>query len=99
MHINGVGADAKQKIEFEPDVLKKAKVFVDDFEQCINSGEVYRALQSSIIKKADLVPIGDVLIGKADGRISEEEITFFKSTGVAHEDLITAILVYEQLKK
>jgi len=99
MHINGVGADAKQKIEFEPEVLKKAKVFVDDLEQCINSGEVYQALQRGIIKKVDLIPIGDVLIGKASGRASDNEITFFKSTGVAHEDLITAILVYEELKK
>lgn len=98
MHINGVGADAKHKIEFDPNVLAKAKVFVDDIEQCINSGEIYRALQSNIIKKADLVPIGDVLIGKITGRSSETEITFFKSTGVAHEDLITAILVYEELR-
>jgi alanine dehydrogenase len=99
MHINGVGADSKHKIEFEPDVLKKSKVFVDCMEQCINSGEVYQGLQKGIINKSNLIPIGDVIIGKARGRESNEEITFFKSTGVAHEDLITAVLVYEQMNK
>jgi len=99
MHVNGVGADSKHKIEFEPEVLKKSKIFVDDMEQCINSGEVCQGLTKKIIKKSNLTPIGNVLIGKAKGRTNDKEITFFKSTGVAHEDLITAILVYEQLSK
>jgi len=98
MHVNGVGADSKHKIEFDPEVLKKSKVFVDDMEQCVNSGEVCQCLQKGIITNDDLTPIGDVLIGKAKGRTGDKDITFFKSTGVAHEDLITAILVYEQSK-
>jgi ornithine cyclodeaminase/alanine dehydrogenase-like protein (mu-crystallin family) len=40
-----------------------------------------------------------VLTGKREGRRSATAITFFKSTGVAFEDLITAILVYERLIK
>jgi alanine dehydrogenase len=99
MHLNGVGADSKTKIEFDPDVLKKAKIVVDDRAQCIHSGEVYQGLERGIIKEPDLIPLGDVLTGKASGRTSEEDITFFKSTGVAFEDLITAILVYERLKE
>ena len=99
IHINGVGADSKHKLEFDPQVLKKSKVFVDDVEQCINSGEVYQGLEKGIINKNDLSPLGDVLLRKAKGRTSGKDITFFKSTGVAYEDLITAILVYEQLKK
>jgi alanine dehydrogenase len=99
MHLNGVGADSKTKIEFDPDVLKKAKIVVDDLAQCIHSGEVYQGLERGIIKEADLIPLGDVLIGKASGRTSDEDIAFFKSTGVAFEDLITAILVFERLKQ
>jgi len=98
-HINGVGADSKIKIEFEPNVLKKSKVFVDCLSQCIHSGEVYRALKEGVIKKEDLISVGDVIIGKAKGRTDKDEITFFKSTGVAFQDLITAIMVFEKLKK
>jgi len=99
MHLNAVGADSKHKIEFDSSVLKKSIIFVDDLEQCINSGEIYSGLEQGIISKKSLILLGDVLIGKAKGRGSDGDITFFKSTGVAHDDLITAIVVYEQLKQ
>jgi alanine dehydrogenase len=99
MHLNGVGADSKSKIEFDPEVLKKSRIFVDDFAQCIHSGEVYQGLERRLLKEADLIPLGDVVLGKAKGRTSEDDITFFKSTGVAFQDLITAILVFESLKR
>ncbi len=99
MHLNGAGADSKTKIEFEPEVLKKCGVFVDDLAQCIHSGEIYQGLEKGTVVKEDLVPLGDVLLGKVKGRTSEEDITFFKSTGVAFQDLITAIQVFERLKE
>jgi alanine dehydrogenase len=99
MHLNGVGADSKTKIEFDPEVLRTSRIFVDDLTQCIHSGEVYQGLGSGIITEDELIPLGDVLTGKREGRRSDEEITFFKSTGVAFEDLITAILVFERLIK
>jgi len=97
MHLNGVGADSKAKIEFDPEVLKKARIFIDDLSQCMHSGELYQGLKKGVVKEEDLIPLGDVLLGKAKGRISEDDITFFKSTGVAFEDLITAIMVFERL--
>jgi len=99
MHLNGVGADSKTKIEFEPEVLKKSRIFVDDLAQCIHSGEIYQGLEKGTVVKADLIPLGDVLLGKAEGRRSDDDITFFKSTGVAFQDLITAIQVFERLKE
>jgi ornithine cyclodeaminase/alanine dehydrogenase-like protein (mu-crystallin family) len=95
MHLNGVGADSKTKIEFDPKVLKKARMFIDDFSQCLHSGEIYRGLEKGIVAKGDLISLGDVLLGKAEGRTSKDDITFFKSTGVAFQDLITAIMVFE----
>jgi alanine dehydrogenase len=99
MHLNGIGADSKTKIEFDPEVLKKCEIFVDELAQCIHSGEIYQGLAKGIVKEEDLIPLGDVLIGKAQGRTNADDITFFKSTGVAFEDLITAILVFERLKQ
>jgi len=97
MHLNGVGADSKTKIEFDPEVLKKSRIFVDALSQCTHSGEIYQGLEKGIVKQEDLIPLGDVLLGKAEGRRSADDITFFKSTGVAFEDLITAVLVFEEL--
>ncbi|NQE53500.1 Alanine dehydrogenase [ANME-1 cluster archaeon GoMg3.2] len=95
MHLNGVGADSKTKIEFDPKVLKNARIFIDDFSQCVHSGELYRGLEKGIVAKGDLISLGDVLLGKEKGRTSKDDITFFKSTGVAFQDLITAIMVFE----
>jgi alanine dehydrogenase len=97
MHLNGVGADSKTKIEFEPEVLKKSRIFIDDLSQCMHSGEIYQGLGKGVVKKEDLISLGDVLLGKAKGRTSDDDITFFKSTGVGFEDLITAIVVFEEL--
>ncbi|HDS45897.1 MAG TPA: ornithine cyclodeaminase family protein [Methanomicrobia archaeon] len=97
MHLNGVGADAKSKIEFAPEVLRQARIVVDDLAQCIHSGEVYQGLEQGIITEQDLIPLGDVLLQRQAGRTSAEDVTFFKSTGVAFQDLITAILVFERL--
>ena len=98
IHLNGVGADSKMKIEFEPEIFKKSKIFVDDILQCVNSGEIYQGLKKRIIKKEDLIFLGDVQDGKVKGRTHKDDITFFKSTGVAFQDLITAILVFEKLR-
>jgi alanine dehydrogenase len=97
MHLNGVGADSKTKIEFDPKVLKKVRIFIDDFSQCVHSGEIYRGLEKGIVAKGDLISLGDVLLGKAEGRTSDDDITFFKSSGVAFQDLITAIMVFEEM--
>lgn len=96
-HLNGVGADSKTKIEFYPEVLKKTRIFVDDLSQCLHSGEIFQGIEKGVVIRADLVPLGDVLLGKARGRTGADDITFFKSTGVAFEDLITAILVFAEL--
>jgi alanine dehydrogenase len=98
VHLNGVGADSKTKIEFDPEILKKCRIIVDDLPQCTHSGEVYQGLERGLLKEEDLIPLGDVVLEKARGRTSEDDITFFKSTGVAFEDLITAILVFARLR-
>jgi ornithine cyclodeaminase/alanine dehydrogenase-like protein (mu-crystallin family) len=63
----------------------------------MHSGEIYQGLGKGVVKKEDLISLGDVLLGKAKGRTSDDDITFFKSTGVGFEDLITAIVVFEEL--
>jgi ornithine cyclodeaminase/alanine dehydrogenase-like protein (mu-crystallin family) len=43
--------------------------------------------------------LGDVLIGRAEGRSSSEEITLFDSTGLAIQDLAIALSVYEAWRR
>jgi len=99
-HINAIGADAPQKEELDPEILKNAKIVVDCTEQASHSGEINVPLAKGIIKKEDIFgEIGEIVSGKKPGREKENEITIFDSTGLAIQDLYTATLVYKEAKR
>lgn len=99
-HINAIGADAKGKEELEPDLLKRAKIVVDDWNQASHSGEINVSISKGIVTKKDIyATLGEVLIGKKKGRTSPREITIFDSTGLAIQDVAVANLVYKKAVK
>lgn len=99
-HINAVGADAPGKEELEPQVLKGAKIFVDNWEQASHSGEINVPLAKGIISKNDIfAELGEVVAGKKPGRENAQEITIFDSTGLAIQDLYTGNLIYNLARK
>ena len=90
MHINGIGADAPGKQELEPKILKRAKIIIDDWEQACHSGEVNVPLARGEITREDIYgELGEIVAGLRPGRISDDEITIFDSTGLSIHDVIT----------
>jgi alanine dehydrogenase len=88
VHVNAVGAPRPDWRELDDHVLHKAKLYVESREAATReSGDVIAA--ASIFAE-----IGEVVAGTQPGRESEEEVTLFKSVGVAVEDLAAAELVY-----
>jgi alanine dehydrogenase len=99
-HINAIGADAKGKEELQPELLKRAKIVVDDWKQASHSGEINVPMARGIITKNDIyATLGEVLVGKKKGRINPKEITIFDSTGLAIQDVAVADLVYKKALK
>ncbi|MBC7073780.1 alanine dehydrogenase [Candidatus Parcubacteria bacterium] len=99
-HINAIGADAKGKEELDPEILKRAKIVVDNFEQASHSGEINVPLAKGIIKKEKIyAELGEIVTKKKPARENEKEITIFDSTGLAIQDLYTASLVYNLAKR
>ena len=95
MHINAIGADAPGKEELDPTVLKMAKIVIDDWEQSSHSGEINVPLSKGIISKENIyAELGEIVAGKKLGRVSDDEITIFDSTGLAIQDVATANLFY-----
>ncbi len=95
-HINAIGADALGKQELDPRILLSARVFVDDMAQATHSGEVSTPIHDGTYKASMIAgTLGDVIIGKTQGRTSADEITLFDSTGLAIEDIATAKYLYE----
>jgi ornithine cyclodeaminase/alanine dehydrogenase-like protein (mu-crystallin family) len=94
-HLAVLGADASGKAEVELEVLRRCRLFCDEREQASNGGEVAAGVASGVVPAERVTELGDVLIGKAEGRTSPEELTLFDSTGLAIQDLGLAIAVYE----
>ena len=100
VHINAIGADAPGKEEIDPQILKQAKVVVDDWAQASHSGEINVPLEKGIITQKDVYSsLGEIVCGKRLGRENDTEITIFDSTGLAIQDLYTANLVYRKAKR
>lgn len=90
-HLSCVGADMSGKQEIDPAILSHARIFVDDRQQCAAVGEIELALASGAISEQNIIgEIGDVITGAVSGRVSDEDITVFDTTGLAIQDLATA---------
>jgi len=88
MHVNAVGASRPDWRELDDSVLSRARIFVEQREAAAKeSGDVIAAGRID-------AEIGEVILGAAAGRSSPEEITLFKTVGVAVEDVVAAELVY-----
>jgi alanine dehydrogenase len=96
-HYNAIGADAPGKEEFDPAILKMARVVVDEMEQAIHSGEINVPVSQGLFTKGDIfATLPEVVSGQKPGRTDDKQITLFDSTGLAIEDIATAQMVYEK---
>ncbi len=95
-HINAVGASVKTARELDTAAVKKARLFVDRRESALNeAGDILMPLEEKAIREDHIRgEIGEVLVGKAEGRRTPKEITLFKSLGLAVEDLASVHLLY-----
>ncbi|WML68176.1 MAG: Alanine dehydrogenase [Methanoregula sp. SKADARSKE-2] len=95
-HINAIGADAPGKQELDPALLNRARVFVDDHEQAVHSGEINVAVAKGLFSPDRIAgTLGEVVLGRK-GRLSDDKVTIFDSTGLAPQDLAIASLAMKQ---
>ena len=94
-HINAVGAYSPRTRELDTATVAGAALFADSRESASNeAGDFLLPLAEGAITADHLrAELGEVLTGQAAGRTSAEEITVFKSLGLAVEDLAAAVHV------
>jgi alanine dehydrogenase len=97
-HIAALGADAHGKAELERNALRRCHLFCDEWEQASGGGELSGAAAADEVSRGQVTQLGEVLIGAAKGRESEQETTLFDSTGLAIQDLGICLAVLEALK-
>ena len=90
VHINAVGAARPDWRELDDEVLRRARVYVDSREAALKeSGDV-------IAGGTIFAELGEMVAGTKPGRESTDEVTLFKSVGLAVEDVVAAELVYRK---
>jgi ornithine cyclodeaminase len=95
VHISGVGSYTPAMQEIPPQTVARAKVIVDSREASLSeAGDLIIPLERGEITESQIHgEIGEVVSGMIPGRESEEEITFFKSVGLAAQDVAVASLI------
>lgn len=97
-HVNAMGADAPNKQELHPNILKNSRIFLDDWDQCVHSGEVSKPIEMDQISEEHINgTLGKVVSGdhQEDLRFSR---TVFDSTGLAIQDIATSSLVMDNVE-
>ena len=99
-HVNAVGAYTPATRELDSALVAAARLYADRRESLLNeAGEFLIPKGEGLIGDDHVVgEIGEVLLGKAPARTSPDEITLFKSLGIAIEDLAAAHYVYAAAK-
>ncbi|MGQ0601104.1 MAG: ornithine cyclodeaminase family protein, partial [Anaerolineales bacterium] len=97
-HINAVGSSVPFTRELDTAAMVKSKLFVDRRESTLNeAGDfLFPKKEGAITDDHIRGELGELLLGKMNGRESADEITLFKSLGLAVEDLASAHHIYQR---
>jgi len=97
-HINAIGTHSPGSREIDSATMAVARIFVDRRESALNeSGDYLLAAKEGLIGPENILgEIGELLIGAKSGRATDDEITLFKSLGLAIEDVVCAEYLYRK---
>jgi ornithine cyclodeaminase/alanine dehydrogenase-like protein (mu-crystallin family) len=96
-HINAIGANFPQRRELDAEAVERCDVIaVDSREQSkLESGDLIQVFGQDEKRWSRVAEMADIVAGKTPGRTNPEQITLFKSNGVAIEDIVVAGQIYE----
>ena len=97
-HITAMGSDTPHKQELDSAILRQADIVVaDSIPQCLERGEIYKALEDGVITRSELRELGQVISRGCSGRNDDQQITVADLTGVAVQDIQITKGIYEAL--
>jgi ornithine cyclodeaminase len=100
-HLNAIGTYSFNAREIDTATMKAASLFVDRRESALNeAGDYLMAAQEGAIGPEHIrAELSEVVTGAHPGRTSRDEITIFKSLGIAMEDLAAAAYCFRKAKQ
>ena len=94
--VAAIGADSEEKQELFPDLFKDTRVVVDSITQASTIGDLHHALEAGMPSSVVYAELAEVVAGLKPGRMSEDEITVFDSTGMGLQDVALAVVAFER---
>lgn len=99
-HLNIIGSNFLGKAEIDVSTLRRCDaVVVDNKDQArMEAGDFVKALEEGVLRWPDVSELHHLVVGRLTGRERPEDITLFKSVGIALEDIAVAVQVYEKAR-
>lgn len=97
-HINGIGSYTRHMQEVPAETVQRARIVVDQREAAwAEAGDLIIPRAAGLISERNVAgELGEVILGRMPGRTASNEITFFKSVGIAAQDVAAAQAAYER---
>ena len=97
-HINAIGSHAPGVRELDTATIQRTRIICDQLEACkAEAGDLQIPVEDGDYAWSDIAGnLGDVVNGDTPGRTSNDEVTLFKSVGLAIQDISCAALVYRE---
>jgi ornithine cyclodeaminase len=101
VHINAVGSYTPQAREVPPETVRRALVVVDSRHAAWDeAGDLIQPMQAGLIHREHIhAELGELVLGRKTGRVDQQQITFFKSVGLAVQDAVAARVALENAKR
>jgi ornithine cyclodeaminase len=100
VHVNAIGSHTADARELDSNAVAGARVFVDSLEGALLAGDLCVPLEEGRIAPHHVVgEIGEVLAGTKPGRLSDEDVTVYKSVGIAVQDVAAALFVFANARR
>ncbi len=99
-HINAIGSNFLGKSELDSVTVRRCTVIaVDSKDQArIEAGDFQQPLEEGSLRWTDVRELGQIIVGRYPGRKHPQDVTLFKSLGIAIEDIAVAGRVYSRAK-
>ncbi|MBC7222897.1 MAG: ornithine cyclodeaminase family protein [Anaerolineae bacterium] len=99
-HVTGVGSHTPDGRELDSTLIQRARVVVDERGAALSeAGDLIIPLQEGLIREDHIAAeLGEVVAGLRVGRETPEQVTVFKSVGLALQDIAAATRVYQMAR-
>jgi alanine dehydrogenase len=97
MHLNAVGSNFAEKQELDDQAVERCDVVAADLieQSKMESGDLIQVFRTDPARWASVRELADIVTGKVPGRTNGNQITLFKSNGIAIEDVVVGGRIYE----